>query len=218
LVWFACDRMLTLKIDCCQERSFAFVCVLTCQTGGMRWDALFADLDGQLAAADAAELAAEVGDRTRREVARLHLADRARLAVGAELTVGLGAAGVVSGTLRRSGPQWWLLAGAGGVDLLVCLDAILWVSGLPALSAEPDATSAVEARLGLAYALRGVARDRAPVTLILRDGAALTGTIDRVGADFVDLAEHAPGEPRRAAAVRAARTVPLAALALVRSS
>jgi hypothetical protein len=184
----------------------------------VRWDALFADLDGQLAAADGAELAAEVSDRSRREVARLHLADRARLGIGAELTVGLGPVGVLSGRLDRSGPQWWLLGGAGGLDQLVCTEAITWVSGLPALAGDPDAVPVVESRLGLAYALRRIARDRAPVTVVVRDGAAVTGTIDRVGADFVDVAEHAPGEPRRSTAVRAARTLPLAALAVVRST
>lgn len=182
----------------------------------MRWEALFADLDGQLAAADAAELAAEVTDRSRREVARLHLGDRARVAVGAQLTVGLGAAGSPTGRLVRSGPDWWLLSGQGGVDQLVCTGAITWVTGLPALAGEPTEVSAVQARLGLAYALRGIARDRSAVTVILRDGTTLAGTIDRVGADFIDLAEHAPGEARRASAVRGGRTVPLAALAVVR--
>src|SRR3954449_8221099 len=172
----------------------------SCQTEAGRWDRLFADLDAQLAAADAAELASEVVDRTRREVARLHLADRARLAIGAEVSVGLGAAGTASGRLEREGPEWWLLGGTGGIDQLVCTQALTWVTGLPALAADPDAQSVVRTRLGLTYALRGIARDRAPVTVVLRDASTCTGTIDRVGADFLDLAEHAPGEPRRIAA------------------
>jgi len=183
----------------------------------MRWERLFADLDAQLAAADAAELAGEVSDRTRREVSRLHLADRARYALGAEVSVGLGPAGVVTGRLEREGPGWWLLAGSAGIDQLVCTDAIAWVSGLPALAADPDAQSVVQARLGLTYALRGIVRDRAPVTVVLRDAATCAGTIDRVGADFLDLAEHAPGEPRRAGAVRSARSIALSAIAVVRS-
>jgi len=188
-----------------------------CQTGPVRWDRLFADLDAQLGAADAAELAGEVTDRTRREVARLYLADRARPAVGAQLTIGVGAAGSVSGRLARSGPGWWLLGTAGGIDQLVSTDAMTWVAGLPALAADPAAQSAVEGRLGLPYALRGIARDRSAVTVMMRDATTCTGTIDRVGADFLDLAEHAPGEPRRPGVVRSARTIALSAIAVVRS-
>jgi hypothetical protein len=61
-----------------------------------------------------------------------------------------------------------------------------------------------------------VARDRSTVTVVSRDGSACVGTIDRVGADFLDLAEHGPGEPRRAADVLAMRAVTLGGLALVR--
>lgn len=183
----------------------------------MRWDRLFDDLEAQLAAADAAELAGEVSDRTRREVGRLDLDDRAAASVGATLTVGLGAAGTVSGRLSRSGPGWLLLAEAGA-QLLVCTQSLGWVCGLPALAVDPDGRSPVRARLGLPYALRGVARDRSAVTVVLRDGTSCAGTIDRVGADFLDLAEHAPGEARRAAGVLGARTLALSALAVVRSA
>lgn len=182
----------------------------------MRWDRLFTDLEAQLAGAGAAELAGEVSDRTRREVSRLHLADRAVMAGGAVLTLGLGPAGSVSGRLARSGPGWWLLAAEPTGDLLVCTDALAWVSGLPALAAEPQAQSVVSARLGLPYALRGIARDRSAVTVVLRDGSTCAGTIDRVGADFLDLTEHAPGEPRRGSAVLGARTIALSAIAVVR--
>ena len=182
----------------------------------MRWESLFADLDGQLEAALAEEHAAEVADRSRREVARLHLADRAELAAGAQLSASVSGAGVVAGRLLRSGPGWWLLAAEGG-EALICTDAVGWVSGLPALAAEPDTASQVDRRLGLGYVLRAVARDRAGVTVVLQDGSAVTGTIDRVGADFVDLAEHAPGEWRRPGSVRGARTLPFSAMAVVRS-
>jgi hypothetical protein len=185
--------------------------------GDVRWEALFADLDAQLDAATAAELADEVSDRSRREVARLHLADRAGLAPGANLSAGVAGAGTVAGRLVRSGPGWWLLA-ASGAELLVCTDAIAWVAGLPALAADPEATPAVQRRLGLGYALRGIAKDRSSVTIVLRDGTGITGTLDRVGADFADVAEHAPGEARRAGSVRGARTVPFAAIAVIRSS
>lgn len=182
----------------------------------MRWDALFTDLEAQADAADAAELAAEVTDRRRREVARVRLEDRARLARGVELTVALGAAGTVAGRVVTAGPQWMLLSLAGGGELIVRLAAVTWVTGLPALASDPESLSAVEARLGLGYVLRALAREREPVTLLLVDGSALTGTIDRAGADFLDLAEHAGDERRRPGVVRGVRTVPYAGLAGVR--
>jgi hypothetical protein len=48
------------------------------------------------------------------------------------------------------------------------------------------------------------------------DGRSLTGTPDRVGADFVDLALHDPAEPPRRTEVRSRATVSLAAIACVR--
>jgi len=64
--------------------------------------------------------------------------------------------------------------------------------------------------------LRGIARDRSAVRLLLRDGSALAGTVDRVGADFVELAAHPAGELRRRVEVRDVLVVPTAALAVVR--
>jgi hypothetical protein len=184
----------------------------------VRWEALFDDLEAQLAAADAQELAAEIADRSRREVARLRLGDRARASLGVAVTVGLGAAGTVAGRLRRVGPDWWLLDADRASELLIPAAAALWVSGLPAAAADPDAVSVVEGRLGLAHVLRVIARDRSPLTVVLRDGASVAGTIDRVGADFVDVAEHPPGESRRASAVRSARTIPFGGIGLLRRS
>ncbi|MBV9290881.1 MAG: hypothetical protein JO222_00395 [Frankiales bacterium] len=182
----------------------------------MRWEALFGDLEAQLEAADAAELAGEVADRARWEAGQQSIADRLRAAAGQRLTIGLAGAGVLEGTVDGVGPDWVLLRDAGRSELLAAAAAVLWVSGLgPHAAPAPD--DGVSERLGLGYALRVIARDRSPVTLALRDGTVFSGTLDRVGSDFVDLAEHPAGEPRRAGNVRGLRTISLAALALVRA-
>jgi hypothetical protein len=75
----------------------------------------------------------------------------------------------------------------------------------------------VRARLDLRRALRGLARDRSVVQVVLDDGAVYVGTVDGVGADHVELAEHAADQPRRAAAVRGVRAIALPAVAVVRT-
>jgi hypothetical protein len=184
----------------------------------MRWQALFDDLEAQLAAADAAGLSAEVADRTRRETGLLRVADRLRPAEGHPVTVALGTVGNVHGRLLDSGPDWLLLEEHGAREALVPLAAVLGVTGLGARAETPGSEGEVGRRLDLRWALRGLARSRAGVALVLHDGSVVTGTLDRVGADHVDLAEHAPGEARRPADVRQVRLVPLPALTLVRSS
>lgn len=183
----------------------------------MRWDELFRDLEAQLEAAGAAELDAEVADRTRREGARLSLVDRARGAAGHRVSVRVLGAGALEGVLREVGSQWLLLAEDGGRDAVVPLAAVASLTGLARWTGVPGSGGRVFARLGLASALRGIARDRAPVSLWLVDGSLLTGTLDRVGADFVELSAHGAGEPRRRQEVAEVRTVPFGALALVRS-
>ena len=183
----------------------------------MRWDDLFRDLEAQLDAAESADLAAEVADRTRREAALLGLVDRARGAVGNPVVVRVLGAGPVDGTLTEVGAQWLLLTEAAGRQVLVPSAAVASLTGLRAWSGAPGSAGQVFARLGLGSALRGIARDRLPVQVGLTDGSVVSGTVDRVGADFLEISEHGAGEPRRQGDVTGVRTVPFAALALVRS-
>jgi len=182
----------------------------------MRWRRLFDDLEAQAEAADEAELSAEVAERSRREAALVHLVDRLTAAVGAQATVHLIGAGRVQGLLVDAGVDWLLVEEPGAGEVLVPHAAVLGVTGVGAATAAPDG-SAVGRRLDLRWALRGLVRSRTAVRLVLVDGSVLPGTLDRVGADHVDLAEHGRDEPRRAAMVRQVRLVPLAALAAVRS-
>jgi hypothetical protein len=186
--------------------------------GEGRWHRLFADLEAEAEAAERASLRAEVAERARIEAGRLRFTGRLRAAVGHSLRCDLLGAGSVAGTLREVGPDWLLLAEPAGAEVVVPLDAVGAVTGLGPYSAPPGTEGAVGARLDLRYALRRLARERAPVTVVLADGTALAGTLDRVGADFLELAEHAVGEARRLRAVRQMRVIPLRALGLLRSA
>jgi hypothetical protein len=181
-----------------------------------RWAALFADMEAELDAAEAAELDAEVRDRARREVARLHLADRLAPALGHDVVVTALGAGTLRGRLADAAPEWLLLA-EQSLDCLVPASSVLSIAGLGALSTEPGLPAGVRARLTLGYALRALARRRAPVAVTLTDGSTLSGTLDRVGGDFTELAEHPQGEPRRPGTVRTVRTIPFRALGAVRA-
>ena len=181
----------------------------------MRWDDLFADLEAQADALAVWERAGEIDERTRIELGGLALGDRLRAAVGTAVQVqvpGLAA----TGTLERVGVDWLLVDEGAGREALVPLGAVLSIGGLGRASAIPGAGGAVHARLTLRSALRGLTRDRSSVRLHLRDGVALDATLDRVGADFVDVALHAAGEVRRRSEVRGVRAVPIAAIAAVR--
>ena len=57
----------------------------------------------------------------------------------------------------------------------------------------------------------------APVQVVLDDGGSLTGTLDRVGVDHVELAVHPTDVPRRSESVREVRAVVLDAVAVVRT-
>lgn len=183
----------------------------------MRWEELFADLEGQYDEVERAEMAGEVADRTRREAARLRLLDRLGPATGSMLTVRVVGVGAVRGRLTGAGADWLLLAESAARDLLVPLAAVLWVTGLSARSVEPGSAGYVAGRLDLGYALRRLARDRATARIALVDGSVVAGTIDRVGRDFVELTECLPGELRRPTAATVL-AVPHAAIALVSSA
>lgn len=179
----------------------------------MRWDRLFDDLEAQLALDDVRELEAEVADRTRRERALLDLHTRLLANVGSS-HVGLRLpARVVAGCLVDVGPDWALVETAPGRPVLVALAAVRAVSGIGPGARTP---SVVARRFGLGTALRAVSRDRAVVEVADVDGQAVTGTIDVVGADHLELAEHASDEVRRTANVTGRLLVPFWSLGSVR--
>jgi hypothetical protein len=181
----------------------------------MRWEGLFADLEGQLVADARRELDDEVAERTRRERALVTLADRLGGALGSRVRLTLPAGARVAGDLVDLGKDWVLVRGdTTGREVLVPLMAVVTVSGLGPRS---DHTRSAR-RFGLGYALRVLSRDRATVALTLVGGGSVVrGTIDAVGADHLDVAEHDEDVPRRRKNVTGQTTVPFAALVAVES-
>ncbi len=200
----------------------------------MRWDDLFDDLESQLEqelGADDVDLLAE---EERLRLGRLTLRDRllamtasGEVAAGPpdELRLVLRDGQLLSVSLGSIGRDWLLgeLHGPRRGSCLVPLDAV--ASVLPTseqlarsleASAASEAPVAISARLGLSFVLRDLCRRRAAVELVTVSDGRLHGTIDRVGRDHLDLAEHEVGAPRRAASVTRIRMLPLEQLVLVR--
>src|ERR1700709_2240990 len=115
----------------------------------MRWDALFADLEAQVAALEHAERATEVEERTRGEIAALALLDRARAAIGLPVRLRLAGSVAIAATLVRVGPDWLLLDEGAGREVVVAAARLISVRGLVRYSAVPGSVGVVDSRLGL---------------------------------------------------------------------
>lgn len=179
----------------------------------MRLEALFADLESQFEAMRDGDLYGEVAERIRAEVAKITVLDRLRGAVGTALRVELTSGEPVRGKLSRVGKDCLLLEAERYEEWLIPEAALAAVHGLGPWAESAD--GAVAAKLGLAHLLRGIARDRSPVSVFCGE-KIVTGTIDRVGADFVEVAEHPLDAPRRRTEVLNSRLIPTRALVAVR--
>lgn len=174
----------------------------------VRWESLFADMESQLVAARAQELRDEVAELTRAERAQVALADRLRAVRGAHLRLVLRDGQAVDGAAVEVAPQWVLLAPDAFRRALVPTSAVGGVVGLPPSAAPPAGT--VERGLSLGHALRALARDRT-VVRVDAHGVAVTGRVERVGADHLDVV------PRDAGAAAGTWTLAFGALLVVRS-
>lgn len=184
----------------------------------MRWDALFEDIEAQFAAEHLLGLESEVSERARVEIAGIGVADRLRGAIGQRIDVMLRSGTLVSGALSHVGSEW-LILNEGRHQWLVPVAAVLTYQGLGRQARASQ--SKVAQRLGLASALRMLARDRAELAVHLivvsPEERAMCGVIDRVGKDHFDLAVTMPGEVRRSGSVVSVATVPFQSLAALRS-
>lgn len=155
----------------------------------MRWEALFADLEGRLAAAGSAAALADVPELTRAEHASVDLAGRLRAADRATLLLRDGRR--LSGLLVEVAGEWLLLDVAGR-QVLVPLSALVAVADL---GERVTPATGVGRRLGLGHALRALARDRA-VVQVATTAAVLVGRLGRVGADHLDVVVADAATPR----------------------
>lgn len=179
----------------------------------MRWERLFDDLEAQLTRDESRGQEAEIADRTRRERAAVDLHSRLLANLGTRGVSVRVPGRVLTGGLVDVGPDWLLLETRPDRPDLVALGAVRAVSGLMAGAHAP---SVVAKRFALGAALRAVSRDRATIEVTDLDGRLMTGTIDVVGADHLELAEHASDAPRRTENVVGVHLIPFAALVTVR--
>lgn len=192
----------------------------------MRWDRFFEDLEDQLDSEWEAERAALDTEAERLRLSRVPLRDRLVAladADAARCAVHLVEGTVLVGAVGRVGADWAAFrtdAGEGPTVWIVPLPAVAMIvlDAEEVLSTVRDAGpgGALGQRMSLGFLLRDLVRRRVPVTVRLVSGQALSGTVDRAGADHLDLAVHDLGAPRRADQVRGFRLVPFAAVAAVR--
>ena len=185
----------------------------------MEWDRLFEDLEDQIASGWEAERAALDAETERLRIARLDL--RTRLGVladeGSTVTAVLTDATRVHGRIRAVGADWAAMQpqNARGLVLLPAHAVELWTldhGSLLASGGAAEPLSPLRERMTFGFVVRDLARRRSGVALRTRSGAVLAGTIDRAGADHLDLALHDAGAPRRTHAVTGSRIVPFAAV------
>lgn len=188
------------------------------------WEHLFDDLEGQLAAEWESERAALAAESERLRISKLTLHDRLRAMSAADSRLRLEIAGDErwNAVLRVVGADWIGVNVDGDSRLrLAPLSAIESLAvdhgtllGSLGESVAPD--GGLRGRMTLGFVLRDLARRRVPVTVGTRSADPRHGTIDRAGADHLDLALHDLHETRRVRTVRGFRSIPFAALGWVR--
>lgn len=187
--------------------------------GAMRWSRLFDDLEAQLVRLEQAEIEADISERARSERGHVAVAHALTADCGREISLDVLGMGRVIGVLREVGQDWCIVEGAAegprrSRSVLLALSAVQCVTGLSGFSDQRDGAS--QRRFGMRSALRALSRDRAQVRIHLTGGGTVQGTIDRIGRDHCDVADHADDAPRRGRDVRAMHTVPLWAISAVR--
>lgn len=162
----------------------------------MSWErelfGLLDDLEGQAGALFAAEREPEIADRAASQYREVELAGRLMASVDTDVRLDVAGPGALVGRLTRVGTGWCLLTSgetaSTGQEWVVRIGAVAAVQGASMRAVPPVAWSPL-AGLGLGSALRRVS-DSGERCLVHRvDGTRHEGTLERVGADFVEVRE-----------------------------
>lgn len=192
----------------------------------MRWDRFFEDLEDQLSSEWEAERIALDTEAERLRLSRVTLRERLRALMGRDRSTAPPSFEASDGTVLTAevsavGADWVALEVSAHPSAVVVPFGALRAIGMPHAdllrTARPlPAASPLADRMTLGFMLRDLVRRRIPVTVHLAGGRALSGTVDRAGADHLDIALHECGAARRADAVTGHRIVPFDAIAWVR--
>ena len=202
----------------------------------MRWQRLFQDFEDQLDRETDAELEDMARDEERLRIAKLSLADRLRAIVLAaaptserrdastQLFLRIGHIDAEC-TISRVGRDWMLadissphvFAGAAIIPLAAIGIVRMQNEATVKISLSSDSVAekpTLSSDIGMTFVLRDLCRRRREVKIFCGEDE-VSGTIDRVGRDHLDIAVHAIGAPRTVATNRDVVIVPLARVDLV---
>jgi len=175
---------------------------------------VFDELEAEFEAGLRREAEQETLAAVRAEVGATVLGEQLARRIDSDTTV-LAGGRAFRGSVVASYPEFLVLRAADGAEHLIRYGPAVSV----ALPAEPPtlrpAPPAATRRYQFALALRELARRREPVRVELVDGTRCDGTIEAVGSDYLEVAEHDLGEARRRRAVRARRFVGFSAVVAV---
>jgi hypothetical protein len=175
---------------------------------------VFDELEAEFDAGLRREAEQEAVAAVRAELGSTVLWEQLARRVGSDAVVLAGARSFRGATVA-SYPEFLVVRADDGAEHLIRHGPAVSV----ALPAEPPTLrptpNPATRRYQFALALRELARRREPVRVELADGTSCDGTIEAVGSDYLELAEHDLGEARRRPAVRARRFVGFPAVVAV---
>jgi hypothetical protein len=175
---------------------------------------VFDELEGEFEAGLRLEAEQEAMAATRAELGATVLWEQLARRVGSHTVVHVGAR-AFRGTVVASYPEFLVVGTADGAEHLIRHGAAISVALGPEPPSLRPTPGAATRRYQFALALRELARRREPVRVLLSDGTSCDGTIEAVGSDYLEIAEHDLGEARRRGAVRARRFIGFAAVVAV---